>query len=151
MDKEQMVPVSVTVDLNKMFEAYNKVDFMKSVFIEAITKNPKLFSEAISNYIIMEFMATELGSKTKESIRQAIAVKTTIEALTQDRDFERSLDSLLKEEILAQRSLVSCKVKSVIEQDNFKERVSKKIASTVHDRVNALLGEVCNGCERDIY
>ena len=146
-----MEPLNITVDLNKMFEAYNKADFMKGVFVEAITKNPKMFSEAISNYIIMEFMATELGSKTRESIRAALAIKTTIDALTKDRDFERALDALLKEEILAQRPLVSTRVKQVIDDADFKKRVAEKIALTVKERVTALLGEVCDGCDRDMY
>lgn len=146
-----MEPINVTVDLNKMFEAYNKSDFMKGVFVEAITKNHKLFTAAISNYIIMEFMATELGAKIRESIRQTLAVKTTVEALTKDRDFERTLDNLLKEEILAQRALVSNQVKSAINHGDFKERVAEKLALTVKERITTLLGEVCDGCDRDMY
>lgn len=150
-NEQQQIPINVTVDLNKMFEAYNKADFMKSVFVEAITKNPKLFTEAISNYIIMEFMATELGAKTKESVRQALLVKTTIDALTKDRDFERTLDNVLKEEVLAQRELVSNQVKNAIQQHGFKEKTAEFIARTVRERVSAVLGEVCEGCDRDIY
>lgn len=151
MSDEQGIPVNVTLNLNKMLEAYNKPEFMKNVFVEAITKNPKLFTEAISNYIIMEFMATEMGVKTKDAVRAALVAKTTIDALTKDRGFDLAVDKLLKEELLAQRALVSNQVKNAIQQQGFKEKTAEFIAATVRERVNAVLGEVCTGCDRDVY
>ncbi len=146
-----MEPINVTVDLNKMFEAYNKQDFMKQVFIEAITKNPKIFTEAISKYIIMEFMGSEIGTKIKDEVKKAVQEIATIEELKKNRDFCRELDKILIEEIKEQRSNVSIRVKQVIDQPGFKDRTAEYLAQTVKERVTVLLGEVCDGCDRDMY
>jgi len=150
-ENKTAVPVQVNVDLNKMFEAYNKSDFMKQVFVEAITKNPKIFTEAISNFIIMEFAGSEMGTKIKDEIRKSVQELSNFEALKNNRDFCRELDKVLIEEIKAHRSHVSIRVKQVIDQPNFKERTAEYLASTVKERVTSLLGEVCSGCDRDIY
>lgn len=146
-----MEPINVTVDLNKMFEAYNKQDFMKQVFIEAITKNPKIFTEAISKYIIMEFMANEIGVKIKDEVKKAVQEMAVVEELKKNRDFCRELDKILIEEIKEQRSNVSIRVKQVIDQPGFKEKTAEYLAQTVKERITALLGEVCDGCDRDMF
>lgn len=146
-----MEPINVTVDLNKMFEAYNKQDFMKQVFIEAITKNPKIFTEAISKYIIMEFMANEIGVKIKDDVKKAVQEMAVVEELKKNRDFCRELDKILIEEIKEQRSNVSIRVKQVIDQPGFKEKTAEYLAQTVKERITALLGEVCDGCDRDMF
>lgn len=147
----EQLPVNITIDLNKMFDAYNKADFMQKVFVEAITKNPQLFTESLSKYILIEFMLTEIGIKTKENIRQAMLEKTSADALAKERDFERCLRDILREEVLAQRGLVSQMVRETIQAPGFKQKTAECIAHAVRERVSAALGEVCEGCKMDMY
>lgn len=146
-----MNEINFQIDLNKMFEAYSKPEFMNKVFIEAITKNPKVFTEALRQHIIMDFMSSEIGVNIKKEVQKAVQEFATIDALKSNREFCRELDKLLIEEIKENRSTVSIRVKQVIDQPGFKEKAADYLAQTVKERITKLLGEVCDGCSRDMY
>lgn len=145
-----MNEINLQIDLNKMFDAYSKPEFMKQVFIEAITKNPKVFTEALRQHIIMDFMSSEIGSNIKNEVKKAVQEFATIDSLKSNREFCRELDRLLIDEIKQHRDTVSIRVKQVIDQPGFKEKAADYLAQTVKERITALLGEVCDGCSRDI-
>lgn len=151
IDSNVMDKINVQVDLNKLFEAYNKPDFMKQVFIEAITKNPKIFTEALRQHIIMDFMSSEIGTNIRNEVKKAVQELAALDTLKSNREFCRELDKVLIEEIKENRPTVSIRVKQVIDQPDFKHNVSDYLAQTVKERVTAFLGEVCDSCERDIY
>jgi len=142
--------INITFDINKMFEAYSKQDFVKKVFIEALTANPAVFTKELSKYIAMEFLTTEIGMETKKAISNAIIEQCTVDALKNNRDFKGLINVILTEEIKAARPQISAKVKDAINEKDFKERSAEYIAKSVKERISVLLGEVCEGCERDI-
>ena len=142
--------LNVTIDLAQALSSHMTKGFMQESVTKAIKDNPKIIAEQIQLFVLQDILKSELYENIKVRIKSSLEDYLK-EDVFKDYTYKGARDTLVREAVADQKQNISKVIASKIQGDDFKERVSFNISQGVRERVMVALGEVCEGCERDMY
>lgn len=143
--------INVTLNINELLKAYNKEDFMRKVFSEAINKDNKMLVNGLKDHLIAEVLRTTVFDEIKDAVIGDIKTKISSEQLLSHYNYTTYLNKMITECVQDNKHMLDSHVKASISQKDMKKKVAKHISHVVEERVMNALGEVCEGCGEDCY
>lgn len=132
--------VAVTFDLNKLFEAYNKPEFMKGVFIDYLSKNPEMIAKHVSATLIVELVKANKYEEIQKQVGEHIAhLISKDDSILNQYEIRGKVFGLIGEAIEAQSERIKMVVANQITKNDFGKKVAESIGLKVTEYVSKAL------------
>ena len=139
MEQEQF---TVNFNLNEFLKAYAKEDFIRSVFVDFLKKNPKIVTDALASYVVMDLVKSgsleTISNNTKEAVNAVIAKSG------QDYNcpVKKSVYEVMSNCVAEHKNIINKNVVDAINSEGSKDSIIRRINEYLQLKVKNALSNI---------
>jgi len=138
--------LTATIDINGLFQAYNKPDFMEKVLTNFLKENPEIVINQFCNEIIVNVLKSDEFEDIKKSVNDEL--KTKVEHSVKQsycNPIDQKVDTIIKDLVKQKKTYIEGKVSKSIEGETIKEKVREQVIDVISQKVFKVIERIEEG------